>query len=204
MLLVKPANRTEGGVVRFPIHAEWSDEPDLPFDLIVDIDVDPNDVLVVRQVAYRARPGGQAVTPIAVRRVKLADYVDRTIEACTRKVTTDERTGGPKMGWLEFAAAFGSWDKAPNAIPPFGDTADSNAIRLASRGRKMSRPPLDDELFAEVAEIYRAAIADGQPTRKAVQEHFVVGSSAAGRYVVEARKRGFLGPAIGKKAGERK
>lgn len=58
------------------------------------------------------------------------------------------------------------------------------------------------ELLAKVAEVYRAAYSAGQSPTQAVAETFEVSHSTAGRWVVEARKAGTLGPAIGPTAGE--
>lgn len=65
------------------------------------------------------------------------------------------------------------------------------------RRRRVTR-----ELLGEVAEVYRATHDKGNPPTQAVAEAFNVSHSTAGRWVVEARKAGILGPAIGSTAGE--
>jgi len=62
--------------------------------------------------------------------------------------------------------------------------------RTPRRGKAVS----DDEL-RRVAAIYRTAVARRQPPTKTVATEMHVARSTAGRWVVEARKRGFLGPA---------
>lgn len=65
------------------------------------------------------------------------------------------------------------------------------------RRRRMTR-----SLLRGVAEVYRAAIADGDAPTKAVAERYRVSHRTAGRWVSEARRRGELGPAKGPTSGE--
>lgn len=65
------------------------------------------------------------------------------------------------------------------------------------RRRRVTR-----DLLTQVAAMYRKAHEDGKPPTQAVAEAFEVSHSTAGRWVVEARKAGVLGPAAGPKAGE--
>lgn len=68
---------------------------------------------------------------------------------------------------------------------------------VVQRRRRMTR-----ELLEKVAEVYRTAYGQGLSPTKAVAEAFDVSHSSAGRWVVEARKEGLLGPALGPTAGE--
>ena len=62
---------------------------------------------------------------------------------------------------------------------------------------------LVDDVLREVAEIYRAAFDKGQPpVVEAVAEHFCISKSAANKRSRAARRAGFLGAAVGPKAGE--
>ncbi len=61
---------------------------------------------------------------------------------------------------------------------------------------------LRDEHFKQVADVYRYAIRLGRPATAAIGEAFDVSRSTAGRWVVETRRRGFLGPAVPGRAGE--
>jgi hypothetical protein len=69
--------------------------------------------------------------------------------------------------------------------------------RKPTRGK---RTP--DHEHAELATIYRAAVRDGRSTSEAVQERFHLAPSSARKRIAQARKRGFLGPAIRGRAGE--
>lgn len=80
--------------------------------------------------------------------------------------------------------------------------ADGQPDRLRTRsearhiGKSMYRPQrghrLTDAHLQAVASVYSDAYHQGQRPTKAVAEHFTVARSTAGRWVVEARKRGFL------------
>lgn len=64
------------------------------------------------------------------------------------------------------------------------------------------RRVLDDDHYREVADVYRQALADDDPQPvNRVKEELHSARSTAGRWVGEARKRGFLGaaPAKGKR-----
>jgi hypothetical protein len=61
--------------------------------------------------------------------------------------------------------------------------------------------PLSEDHFTHVARIYRAATPSGAPTA-AVAKQMHVARSTAGRWVMQARKRGFLGAAGGTTGGE--
>ncbi len=62
---------------------------------------------------------------------------------------------------------------------------------------------IPDAHLRRVAAIYRAALASGQPPAIAVAEELHTARSNAGRWIAEARCRGFLGPATPGKSGER-
>jgi hypothetical protein len=61
---------------------------------------------------------------------------------------------------------------------------------------------IPDDYYKEVARVYRYAARLGKPPTAAVAKAFDVSRSTAGRYVVETRRRGFLGPALPGVAGE--
>jgi hypothetical protein len=91
----------------------------------------------------------------------------------------------------------------------YGSTGDEQtaiaqgveAAREAREARTRGKAKITDALLREVARVYRANIDSG-PT-KAVAKHFGREHRTATLYVKRARERGFLGPAIKGKAGER-
>ena len=75
------------------------------------------------------------------------------------------------------------------------------ALEAAGVNPKYERPRgrghrLSDDQLKDVAKTYRLALKSGTAPVKAVQDAFgPISRSAAGRWVEEARRRGFLGPA---------
>ena len=65
------------------------------------------------------------------------------------------------------------------------------------------RRPLSDEFLADVADVYREALAAGSSTGRAIQERWPSTEANARRWISRARKAGFLGDAPGvRRAGE--
>lgn len=62
---------------------------------------------------------------------------------------------------------------------------------------------ISDSLLQDVARVYRAALRSGENPTAAVASAIPVARSTAGRYVSQARARGYLGEALGPRAGER-
>jgi hypothetical protein len=77
---------------------------------------------------------------------------------------------------------------------------DANFARQTKSPRR--RGPLREEDLKRVAEVYRGAIARGRPPTKTVAGELGVARSTAGRWVAEARRRGVLGRAKPRVAGE--
>jgi len=76
----------------------------------------------------------------------------------------------------------------------------SQAYKTVIRGALLPRESapggrLADSHYEQVAKIYREAVAAGERPTKAVRDALHVASSTAGRYVMEARNRHFLGEA---------
>jgi hypothetical protein len=61
---------------------------------------------------------------------------------------------------------------------------------------------LSDEELDEIASLYRNALAVGRPPTATVAKVRSVTRSTASRWIYEARRRGFLGAALPRKAGE--
>jgi len=82
------------------------------------------------------------------------------------------------------------------------------SIPLLSPGRAVNlslgaQGPTDDAL-KRVAAVYRMAHLAGLPPTEAVTQDLSLPRSTAGRWVSMARRKGFLGPAEPRKAGERR
>jgi hypothetical protein len=79
-----------------------------------------------------------------------------------------------------------------------GFEAELANLARPERGKRIS-----DEFLRQVADVYRYALGRGLAPTAAVGEAFNYSRSTAGRWIVEARRRGLLGPAIRGRAGEK-
>ena len=92
-----------------------------------------------------------------------------------------------QRGEVSLAEFFTSYDQSLAAATP-------------RRGVRVS-----DEHLLNVARVYRNALAAGEPPTAAVEKKFFTKRANAGRWVMEARRRGFLDPAPRpRQAGEAK
>jgi Helix-turn-helix domain len=72
-----------------------------------------------------------------------------------------------------------------------------------ARGRPVRKPsaqPLPD--LERVAVLYRRAVAAGMAPSREIAGEFSITSATARKWVQRARERGFLAPAVGRRAGE--
>lgn len=90
---------------------------------------------------------------------------------------------------------------APRLQPPLLEQWEKLFLdpQLAKPQRERFR---DESHYEKVANVYRSALTAGLDPVKQVQQQFFLARSTAGRHVMEARKRGFLGPTTRGKAGE--
>jgi hypothetical protein len=80
---------------------------------------------------------------------------------------------------------------------PAFSTAGSKTRRAA---RTEAAQPVPD--LSHVAELYRRAVAAGMPPGREIAEEYGITPAAARKWVQRARERGFLAPALGRRAGE--
>jgi hypothetical protein len=83
-------------------------------------------------------------------------------------------------------------------LEEFDAAVGATPRRMPKRGQRIT-----DEECAQAATIYRKAIDERRATGAAVAEEFNLSLSSARRRISIARKRGFLGPANPRRAGER-
>jgi hypothetical protein len=104
--------------------------------------------------------------------------------------------------WLMSARVDGgSEPELPDKTHWFDFGRAREAVSETRTARAARKVKITDGFLREVAEVYRANLAD-RPT-EAVAEHFDKQHRTAALYVKRARERGFLGAAIKGKAGER-
>jgi hypothetical protein len=158
------------------------DSPPLP-PLDLDFVAETDGYVVCTRLEITARDEGSErgeVTLAGIRNIRIAELKRRATQlAIAEVVITDD--------FYEIChPVFGS-------VIDVGDTLreiEQKAHR-PHRGKKLS-----DVHLREVAKVYRAALKDAKPKpTKAVQQHFYTARANAGRWVAEARRRGFLGEA---------
>jgi hypothetical protein len=130
-------------------------------------------------VHITATETGHEVRVTGLRGIPVEDLLDFTI----KWMMSQHRMGSNAPTWFSYAEG------------------SREAIRQVETARAARKVKITDEFLAEVAEVYRANVAD-RPTQ-AVAEHFDRGHSAAALYVSRARVRGLLRPATKGTAGER-
>src|SRR5581483_2368854 len=160
----------------------WVDDPAIPaFRLSFSVS---DDGLVRCNSAHVDRRKGEPSLTSAQLRAIPIDRIQREAEAlAVGEVFQDEA---------------GEWISRHSGL---GDLVDVGAFRKAFDLAALSRRPrqgrrLSDEHFQEVARIYREANARSEPPTAALTKAPLYASPpTAGRWVMEARRRGFLGPA---------
>jgi hypothetical protein len=196
LMLVKAEGMSEGAAIPFPIRAWWAEEPSLPVDVEMLVDASTEaDVLEVRELHLR-HPSGRGITSAMLRQVPITRLLNEAIECSARPVSTDAK-GRPQVTWPDLAGLMG-------APAPVRTAPPSEALRVATDAKLGTRrEPLDDDVLRGVAKVYRESVESRLSTRKEIMKRCGAGSQAtAGRWVMEARRRGFLGPADGTRAGE--
>lgn len=83
-------------------------------------------------------------------------------------------------------------DYAWEANHPGIDGDPRQAVRVAAVKGPRSGQTLDDDVVAEVSEVYRRAWLIGRPVTEAVAEHFSISRSAAAKRIMRARATGLL------------
>jgi Family of unknown function (DUF6214) len=128
----------------------------------------------VTEVVLKARPEGPEVRDRDLRAIRLTEWLERVVAACSVVDSTGDGT---------------VWSK------PVDDHTARADIRRAMPGRPRTITP---ELLQKVAETYRNHLSD-KPT-EAVKRSFGVEHRTAARYVQRAREAGLLPPTVpGKK-----
>lgn len=131
-------------------------------------------------VALRRRPGGAPLKTISVRQP-----VDAFVRAAVYAAAI-ERTDRTVEGEAVWAPAHGRLRRE----------------QFKDRARRGVR--LGDDFLRDVAQVYREETDRGQPPTQGVADRLHGSRASAGRWVMEARRRGFLGDALPGRAGERR
>jgi len=115
------------------------------------------------------------------------------------RVAAAKRIAGPENSSL-LVNPRGSW-ATDDALQLQGEAAKK--ARSPAAPRRGGKRPLADEKLMQAAEIYRGSILTGESAREIIAREFKIEPVTAARWIMESRRRGFLGPAIGRRVGER-
>jgi hypothetical protein len=154
------------------------------------------------------REGGPPISGEVLRQLPIATYAREATRHVAKRLVPDPEGNGwrtvsalaPESQPIEFrddeTPVFG----AASAPVPAEQRFDTQYSQWAAAPRR--RGPLRDDDLREIAAVYRAALAAGEPPTRTVAARFGVARSTAGRWVAEARRRGVLGKARPRMAGE--
>jgi hypothetical protein len=123
---------------------------------------------------------GPPITGTILRQVPLDRIVREIADVAARQLRRvfDPLTGEERAVWM----------------PAVASTEGQHALKRAQKRPTGRGAKLRDAELQEAADIYRAAFEHGDHPTEAVRKHFWLSRSSAGRWVAEARRRGFLPP----------
>lgn len=167
-----------GGLIEIP--QTFTIEPRDKQRPLIDVEVEGGRAVCV---GVRRQPGGSPLGTLSVRQP-----IDAFVKAAVYAIAI-EPSGEKREGIDVWTFARGRQTRV-------------DFERLASERRRGTRLP--DGFLQEVALTYRTAVAKGRPPTQEVADELHGSRSSAGRWVSEARRRNFLGPAIRRQAGEKR
>jgi hypothetical protein len=135
-----------------------------------------------------------ALTMRVLKEAPIGGYVRAAVAQMAAKPTRDEELGTGKAFMLDGERAWRT--RAGGAITWQQALSDAQAER---RPRRRAGIQVD---LAEVARVYRQALAMGAHPTQAVKDHWHISRTHASRYIGRAREAGELGPAAPRRAGE--
>ena len=156
---------------------------------------------VCSQLTVGRTEAGQAVTGSRLRTLPIDDWVRRAADDVAHEVVGGQDVPEVIFEGVRYPLRGGKVDDTHVAYRVAGLTLTST---WRASERATDPRAITDELLQEVADIYREALIRNAPPTNAVANEKHVSRPTAGRWVVRARRAGFLGPAPGPgAAGER-
>jgi len=209
---------------RVALPRRWDAEvrhPKVPWNVVLTVAVESGR-LTCENVAVSRRPGGPPVTSAALRRLPVLALLVDAARAVSQ--VQDPADDDPETMFASMRARPHGWDaediaRQPEAVRTRlqlrepGDYSDppipAAALKVMSQLAQPERRPRasnKDALLREVVDIYRQALKGNNPDRaprKAVADKLFLSPTYVGKLLVEARRKGLLGPAYVGRAGER-
>ena len=168
--------KVEGVYVPAEFHLRFPGSPEQPSLLITFHARD--DALVCAAITIESKTEGREVLPkdFEITRRKLRDWKEM---ACKAVMHAAEQSG--------------------ESLALSRNVSPATARKAYNAAQKRSRTKITDKLLREVAQLYRDNVEEGP--WQAITERYGVSESTAGRYVLLARKAGYLPPT---KSGKKK
>ena len=144
------------------------------------IEVDKHGIPRCGELELRQPEGGEPITSELLRKIPVARFMREALEAVAMEL--ESSPAGISTASL----------RRQDAPPP-----KLEHVRGPRRGS-----PLTEDHLRRVAEVYQAAVEQGDPATQTVANEMHAARSTAARWVAKARERGILGPAKRGQAGE--
>lgn len=164
------------------------------------IEVEPS-VQRVREVLIRVDDDREPMSPAEVKALPIAQYRDAILERALWSV----KDFPPGFAATKARERAGGARKLPSVqIHPVVQDSGSRLRAARAAGNGSGRKPVTPERLEQVARLYRAALEDPDTTSTAryVASRIHLSEPTARKLIMRARAEGFLGPALGTKAGE--
>jgi hypothetical protein len=142
--------------------------PSPPFQLALAIE---DGELVCTKIVVGRAPGHRTVSATSLRQIALKRAMAMVVSNSDFTTEMDRLSGEQFLTWIDYRGGLGDVAHVPR------------------RGKR-----LDDEHYQHVAEIYLDARTRGAPPTDTVARRMYTARSNAGRWVMEARRRGHLPP----------
>lgn len=153
------------------------DDPAMPYTFGFDVEPSATGEPRITELTIRPREG-QAIGTENLRRLNISRYLQAARTAATLRA------------------------RGPGKLTRVRDEDIPDLYEIYRPVRGAPKPRLSDEALARAVEVYRQAVIAGDPPTQTVAKVLHLERSTAGRWMVEARRRGLLGPALARKAGE--
>ncbi|HUC05442.1 MAG TPA: hypothetical protein VL961_08575 [Acidimicrobiales bacterium] len=163
------------------VFGSYVDDPSQPFTFELEVRTRPGRRPEVTELLIAARGEDSAsITTDKLRGVHVARALTLALDAATQRFTHGDED-----------------------VPPGPDDPCAAGADAAPAPRPVRGTPTSTGFLQLVADTYRAAVASGSRSPvEEVRRQFETSRPTAGRWVVQARRAGLLGEALGRTAGE--
>jgi hypothetical protein len=152
----------------------------------VTLEIEVDERAVARCVGLTVHDENGPITGQTLRRIRVATLMRHALVNAASGEVTEIPGGGVSAGW-----------------PASPGDADEYERFLEGARQPRRGATLTDDHLEQVAAMYRRAIELGDPPTRTIADRMYVARATAARWVGKAREKGFLGPAMRGRGGER-